>query len=34
MVVGDLLAIGEISEATAYAFDECLVRQTMAEAAE
>jgi len=34
MVLGDMLALGEISEATAYAFDECLLCQTMAQAAE
>ncbi|MGA7808089.1 hypothetical protein [Bradyrhizobium sp.] len=33
MVLRDLLLTGEVSEATSYAFDECLTRQTMAEVA-
>ena len=34
MVYRDLMTLGEVSEATSYAFDECLMRQTMAQAAE
>jgi hypothetical protein len=34
MVVVDMMAAGEVSEATSYAFDEAKVSQTMAQAAE
>jgi hypothetical protein len=34
MVLGDMLAFGEVTEATSYAFDEAKVGQTMAQAAE
>jgi hypothetical protein len=34
MVIRDMIATGEVSEATSYAFDECMTRQTMAQAAE
>jgi hypothetical protein len=34
MVLGDMMAFGEVTEATSYAFDEAKVSQTMAQAAE